>query len=126
MSERIVKYWHHLKVLQETQSSKLFDCIVWYSDREIVLCIKEIFLNLGNLVLDIGDKDQRFLETNVSGVEELTRLGELSVEEDRRLISSHITLVQKGLAIALTSLKKTQSIEYDEEDKDLLSDSRSE
>lgn len=122
MSERILNYWHHLKVLEKAETSKLFDSILYYSDRELVLCIKEIFINLGNLNLEISDKDLSFLKRNIDGVSALTQLGgtKTSLEDDRGLILSHSLLVKKGLGIALQSLRN--SFNYGEEDSDLLSD----
>lgn len=105
MSDRIKEYWHHLQVLS-VSDQLLFDCIVSYSDKELTICIGELFLNLGNLHLKISDEDLEFLEQNVEGVEDLAWIGSKKGrhEEQLSIIRGHFGLVKRGVQIALDSL----------------------
>ena len=111
MSVRIKRNWHILSVLADS-NNKLFDCIITHCDKEVIISIAEIFINLADKTISLSKGDLAWIESESESVEDLCLVGasrgesqtKQEEEEDILLLRAHVSIVQIGLSIALKTL----------------------
>lgn len=103
MSDRINRWLDYLSVLSSCQRL-VFDSVVGNSDKELLICVAECFVNIGNLRVGLAEEEVGFFQERILAVEELCELGRGEAEEERRTLRRHFHLVQRGLRAVLASL----------------------
>ena len=103
---RVAKWIHHLCVLSSA-SPDLFRCLIETCHKDLLVCIAEIFTNIGNLTISLEDTDIAFLRKNVNRVEELGNVLGAGQRTARDIIIQRRFLVQRGIQAALRALEYT-------------------
>lgn len=108
MSDRVNIWWHHLWVLGSSEQ-QLFDCLIWYENKEFIVCLGEIFLNLGNLSFQVPESDLEYFRKNIKHIEILSGIGRGArgdLRKERGVIRAHPRLVKRGVKVTLAYLTR--------------------
>ena len=106
IGNRVSKWVHHLFVLISARPD-LYRCLIETCEKDFIICIAEIFVNVGNLTISLEDTDIAFLRRNVKRVEKLGSITEGGQRAARDTIIKHRFLVQRGITAALRALEYT-------------------
>ena len=101
---RVQNWIHHLHVLASARPTT-FSCIISECDKDLLVAIAEIFVNIGNLTFEISDIDLRVFERHIDSVEELGGLiTKTRLNPSRDIVEENRPIVQRGIKAALLVL----------------------
>ena len=103
-SDRVSKWVHYLNVLSSARTD-LYHCIIETCDKDLLICVAEIFVNIGNLTISLDDKDIAFLRGNLKKVEALGSIVRGGQRAARDTLIRNRSVVQRGVAAALSALQ---------------------
>lgn len=101
MSDLIKNHWYQLHTLI-AESSPVYTALILNSDKELIICLGEIFVNIGNLTIPLEEEEADYFSDRLSVVEQLMRVS--GSRRDRRFLLRHETLVRHALRTVLNHL----------------------
>ena len=103
MSNLVKANSFHLKTLANSNPN-LAAQIIKLGNPAIIKSIVEIFINLNKKTIPISKTEQRFILSKLAVVKTIISKG-VSIEKKRKIMAKHLSIIQKGIKIALSFLR---------------------
>lgn len=106
MSELINQHWEALKSISSANKPQKIKQILENSDPSLLLSISEIFLNIGNLTIELTSDQREYFSRHLETVQRLIDI-KGSLLDQKFILKNHV-VVRKGVACALKYLEPSR------------------